>query len=708
MGFYGRETLLELADQLISVGGGHVIPRTGSRPTLMVEGCGGSGRSELLAAISGRWSGRTPTALVDSLDFPVGSPDQRHLTARLSDSDQSSGIASPGVFTGADISGVARNRGRQEFLGDGVPVVTPVRLMLGEIMRRFANEVPGYKVCWSRVPLMLIAIKEPAADDESGQQEMIRRLNTYQDRDKLAGLLKAFMVLAPSIKGFPGAVPVDAGQLAEGAAKLLLRRMQRSRWRAQRSWGQALTWFGPNSDDGAPGSAISELVRFSLIAARPTGPQMRELDSYLVKAFLADLAESAADIDGRPFNFLLLLDNADCQAGRTFLNILMERRHEMLAPGANPDPLAVIACGGEIGALGRGHKPPRRVPVGRLEGEGSNAALIRVGLDSLSQQEVGRFMKDYPWSPRFIEPASHVVEHLVYRLTAGHCLATKLVLQALQIDPLQARGLDRLLGQPGEEGGISERIVETIVAGLSTRRVFLRSLRDDLVTVAAARHKGEAALLRDLLASAEDERRLLTETLWSDRTADGQQAMIPAVRHLLLRELAARPPCESEPGRPGWNVVFGHLSEHVSSDEIGRLHSKLALGGAIPVAAELTGRLEDAEWLTLLDALVVTFRPRQLVLSERNQLVPAPEETPPADAEAPQTRSDGVPDPAVLGLLTSLQRSFDPCADDLQGLHNLYLNISRQYSRVADHAPPQWLLMLERAEYYRSLAEVIA
>jgi hypothetical protein len=129
---------------------------------------------------------------------------------------------------------------------------------------------------------------------------------------------------------------------------------------------------------------------------------------------------------------------------------------------------------------------------------------------------------------------------------------------------------------------------------------------------------------------------------------------------------------------------------------------------AIPVAAELTGRLEDAEWLTLLDALVVTFRPRQLVLSERNQLVPAPEETPPADAEAPQTRSDGVPDPAVLGLLTSLQRSFDPCADDLQGLHNLYLNISRQYSRVADHAPPQWLLMLERAEYYRSLAEVIA
>jgi hypothetical protein len=594
----------------------------------------------------------------------------------------------------------ARNAGRQEPLREGAQSVTPVRVMLGEMMRRLANEVPGYKVCWSRVPLMLIAIKEPVQDDESGQQEMIRRLNTYQDRDRLAGLLKAFMVLAPSIKGFPGAVPVDAGQLAEGAAKLLLKRMQWSRWRAQRSWGQALAWFGPSGDDGAPGSAISELVRFSLIAAKPTSSQMMELDSRLMEAFLADLAESAADIDGRPFNFLLLLDNADCPAGRRFLNILIKARQELSPPGAKPDPLTVIACGGETGALGLEQKPPRRLAANRVEGDGITRVLFRVGLDDLSQQDVGRFMKDYPWSPRFIEPAAHVVEHLVYRLTGGHCLATKLVLQALQLDPPQAKDLDKLLGRPREDGGISERILAAIVAGLSTRRVVLEPLRDDLVTIAAARHKGEAALLRDLLTSAEDERILLTETLWSHPTADGHLALVPAVRHLLLRELAARAPGECRGNKPGWNIVFELLREHAEADYTGRLHSTLALGGAVSVAAELTGRLKDPEWLTLLDSLAVTFRPRQLLRS--------PEAWPPEDAGGPPGGAADPPDPAVLSLLTSLQRASDPCADDPPGLHNLYLNISRQYSRVADHSPPQWLLMLERAEYYRSLAETIA
>jgi hypothetical protein len=600
---------------------------------------------------------------------------------------------------GHDISGATRNADHQEPIREDAQSVTPVRVMLGEMMRRFANEVPGYKVCWSRVPLMLIAIEEPVRDDESGQREMIRRLNTYQDRDKLAGLLKAFMVVAPSIKGFPGAVPVDAGQLAEGAAKLLLKRMQWSRWRAQRSWGQALTWFGANGDDGAPGSAISELVRFSLIAAKPTSSQMMELDSRLMKAFIADLAESAADIDGRPFNFLLLLDNADCPVGRRFLNILIKARQELSPPGARPDPLAVIACGGETGALGLEQKPPRRLSASRAEGDGITSILLRVGLDGLSQQDVGRFMKDYPWSPRFIEPASHVVEHLVYRLTAGHCLATKLVLQALQLDPHQAKDLDKLLGEPREDGGVSERMLQTIVAGLNTRRVLLKPLRDDLVTISAARHKGEAVLLRDLLTSAEDERVLLTETLWSHFTADGHLAMVPAVRHLLLRELAARAPDERG-NKPGWNIVFKLLREHAEADYAGRLHSTLALGGAISVAAELTGRLQDPEWLTLLDALVVTFHPRQLLRR--------PGEWPPDDAAGRLSGSADPPDPAVLSLLTSLQRASDPCADDPPGLHSLYLNISRQYSRVADHSPPQWLLMLERAEYYRSLAEIIA
>jgi hypothetical protein len=378
----------------------------------------------------------------------------------------------------------------------------------------------------------------------------------------------------------------------------------------------------------------------------------------------------------------------------------VKARQELFQPGSKPDPLTVIASGGETGALGLEQKPPRQLPASRVEGDANTRALLRIGLGDLSQQDVGRFMNDYPWSPRFIEPASHVVEHLVYRLAAGHCLATKLVLQALQIEPPLAKDLDKLLGQPREADGISERILETIVAGLSTRRVLLKPLRDDLVTISAVRHRGEAALLRGLLNSAEDERVLLTETLWSHPTADGHLAMVPALRHLLLRELAVRPPGESRGNQPGWNTVFRHLRDHSKADDTGRLHSTLALGGAISVAAELTGRLQDPSWLTLLDALVVTFHPRQLLRR--------PEEWPPDDADGRPSGAADPPDPAVVNLLTSLQRASDPCADDPRGLHNLYLNISRQYSRVADHSPPQWLLMLERAEYYRSLAEIIA
>jgi hypothetical protein len=670
MGFYGRDRILSLADQLIDVNGGSLVPLGGKRPILIVQGCGGSGRSSLLRQVSRNWSARTPTAWVDGLSVPL------------------------------DIS-----QGHN---------VTSIKLVLSEMMLQFADQVPGYRVAWTRLPLVLIAMQAPVntGDPDGGEQEMIHRLTTYQDRAKLAGLLKSFMELAPSIAATPGPVPVNVGLLAAGAAKVLVSQLERSRRQAERAWGAALTWFAPAGKEGNPGAAIAQLIRLSRIATQKADTQQQELDSRLMKAFLADLTESAAELRGHPYNFLLVLDNADSQAGQDFLTTLAETRRELFRPGAAPDPLTMIAGGGEIGALGLMQKAPRYA-VGDQVANNGNAGVLRIGLEGLVNQEVKYLMEEYPWGADEIYPATHVVEHMVYRLTAGHCLATDLILRELQLTPSLAVDLNRLLGGFGENG-IARRVLTAIIKGLNPLRKVTPPLVDDLVTLSAARHSDEARLLRKLLSTAEDElAQLWTETLWSHPTPDGRMAMVPVARHLLLRELAAR----ELKSAPGWEETFGYLRDKKylrggegdeaaaegeegnageraedETDLINRLHQSLALGQVAEVAAELRGlvrRDNEAEWLTFLDAIVVT--------------PPAHESSRGEPASVPALPADKLGRP-ILRLVAALRRLSDPCGCKPQDLHDLYLAISRQYLFVAEHGPEEWRLVAERAEYFRWLA----
>lgn len=142
MNFTGRSSLVSLIDQLVEVGGGaQVMPGSG-RPILVLEGCGGSGRSELLRTIDSRWASRTPTVCVDPLALTNDDTDSK------------------------------------------LPLLAAVILGL-------STDVPGYAVSFNRVVLAHIAMSTsvPTPDPQRAKEVMQQRLNTYQDRNAVIDLV---------------------------------------------------------------------------------------------------------------------------------------------------------------------------------------------------------------------------------------------------------------------------------------------------------------------------------------------------------------------------------------------------------------------------------------------------------------------------------------------------------------------------------------
>jgi hypothetical protein len=679
--FYGREGLMSLAERLIKVDGGSLVTPGGSRPILLVEGCGGSGRSALLQAIAARWDSQAPTARVNSLAVLRG-------------------------MTPADPGGHEAGGGRDFVLARetaGKLKPSPVRLVLSEMMRDYAIELPGYRVSWPRVLLTLIAMQGPVDTGDPAKEKaiMLERLNTYKDDVLLTDVVEGFLTLAGSVQGIPG--PVNIGQLARDLVKPLVRRMRRSRWQARKSWGPALAWFAPPGSRDGTNTGVLELIRLSQMAVLPDDAFRREVDRMLMKAFLADLGECVAEIPQRPCNFLLLLDDADSAPGREFLTMLVETRLDLFQPGAPPDPLTVIAAGGEIGALRLPDGPPGQA-FADPEGSDDAREWLRVSLDGLTRSDVTHMFREPPRHAGNLGLAEAVVTHVVCRLTAGHALATQLVLEKLRLAPALAEDLGRLLGKPGlgPKDRIGQVILNRLVAGLSSRRTMLASYREDLVTLAAARNREEALSLSDRLTSRRAERVLLTETLWAHSTVDGTPGMVPVARYLLLRELAERDADPAGRGGSGWSAVFSQLlkSAEEQDDLAGRLHHALALGQVTTVTAELAGRLGDPalpSWLNLLDAVVATPG-----LGRRAELPPA---------EPASSGLAGVveqPGESVLGLVAALCRLADPAESNPQELHKLYSAASNHYLDISAYRKAEQTLIDQRAKYYGELAGMIA
>ena len=720
MSFYGREQVLARAGEMIAVNNPHPNSqglRDSPRSMLIAEGCGGSGRSELIAELERRWAAKAPTAKLDALTL-------KRLPGHES---------SP----------------------------TAVSILLGSAMRQLTDRVPGYKISWGRISLLLLAMSKTisvtALDD--GEQEMLSRMASIsRDNSMLVKLFEKFMDVPLSVPVSVGAVTVDVGPLtksatevAKSAAEQVSKRMGRSARQPVQHWQPALSWFAPDGDWHA---AISQLVRFSLIAgevARERDPEADSeramtqqsalrlhADSLLMNAFLSDLAESAAHLRGRPNNFVVLLDNADWTAGEEFLAAVATARREMFRWPAAADPLAVIAAGGK----------PRVLDQSALAGEGSmtgvedRSDVVRLRLDGLSSSQVIKLRDEYPWDVTEIKPPPHVIAHLVYLLTGGHCLATRLVLRELQLDPKLASKLNQLLGMPvadriagGGEGdevdawqrppsGVAQRVLHVIAAGLTPHGVAFAQLIHDLVTLSAARHCDEARRLRGrLLTDKVHREQLFSDVLWSHRTPDGRLAMIPVARHLLQRELAARP----ENSEVGWESLFNALSKKPGEPDggtglggegsgshpptpsppsgpdavtapqavIDRLHHQLALGQTAVVTEEMADLVDreapwpEEKWLAWLDAATVTPVPARLTIAGL-----------PANADGLRRN--------VFQLITALQQLADTCAHSQARLYQIYSKISSVYTNLTEYVPPDWYLIAKRAESYRVRANQIA
>jgi hypothetical protein len=287
--FVGRSSLLTLVDQLTEVPAQGYSGET--RPVLVLEGCGGSGRTALLEQALDTWKDVTPTVLVRPCELD----------------------------------------------GDEESAVRPV---LAAIMLGLSLGAPGYAVAFPRVVLAQIAIAEKTIglDPEKALEGLRKRLNTYRDRSALVdfveGLVNVAGVLAENIKvpGVATIAPTVSNRIAEGVVS----RLQRSRWMARRTWSkEALEWFGHQGQRRGFDSERA-LLRLSAQARSKDPDVRRDADDLLVLALLADLRHSLARAIGRPANVLVLLDDGDMTSAMSFTRSLLRVRKALMATRAAP------------------------------------------------------------------------------------------------------------------------------------------------------------------------------------------------------------------------------------------------------------------------------------------------------------------------------------------------------------------------------------
>lgn len=651
MSFAGRSGLISFLDQLVEVDGGPQVTPGSRRPVLVLEGCGGSGRSELLRSVGERWAARTPTVRVDPLALP----------------DDQTGSKRP---------------------------------LLAAVMLGLSADVPGYKVSLNRVVLAHIAMSEPipAPDQRRAVDMMRQRLNTYQDRGAVIELVGGLVAASEAaVKNVP---VLGAGVIApvatKAAARAIVKRLQGAGWLARLNWKDALEWFG-HRDQRLHHDPVRALVNLSVQAQSDNVAVRDDVDDLLVGALLADLRDSLDQVAARPWNAVVVLDNSDAPVATWFVTALVRVRQNLAAQGVPPDPVTVVAASGGLLAASLAGQVPAHVrwQESRLadlttEDVRRAGAWLSIVLGELSVDDVRQMAMACVWPPWL---GTRVVANAVHRLTGGHAAATNLVLRDLQAAPQLIDDMDEILCRPAPEAKrtVEQFLLDRIVAGLSPHERIDPHLREDLVTLSAARDRGEAQELRPLLQTPVEAEPVLFSsiTLWSGTSPRGHLALAPFIRYLLLRELASRVE------EPGWHTVFATLRDRVSkTDRSGWLHHTLALGNITIVAEELARLLPNnpgQEWLTLLDQTVATPHPR------RHH---------PVASEPPDT-GNANPSP-VTRLVSQLHTLSDPRVSDRDALRRSYLLIAHDYGGLADTSPDGLTLFLARAQQYQRLANALA
>ncbi|MGW8379098.1 hypothetical protein [Streptomyces sp. ODS28] len=655
MPYAGRTGLLALMDELIREEGGPRIPADVQRPVVLLDGIGGSGRSHVLERIRTRWAGVAPVAHVSPLtveDEPAS-----------------------------------------------------LRTVLRAVMLHLSGESAGYGLSFPRVVLAHIAMAEPIDSGDARQDvdTLQKRIAAHREQDSLARLLEPLITDAAGALGLPVA----------NTAVEVVRRLRGSRWRARLAWNESLEWFR-HQDQGFQHDPRRALVLLSRQAARGDGAVRQDVDHLLMSAFLADLRESLARAENHPAKAVVLLDDGDALSARAFLRTFLQVREELRQRGTPGDPLVLVTtrgretCPGVLGAGvgaesgssgsgsgGEGRSSWRESSLERLTPEdiprpGTGLCVV---LEGFTRNDVQQMVRARLW-PEDLGTA--VVTEAVHRLTGGHAEAVTRILALLSDEPELLDRLGDVLTRPLAESApgttLEEHLVDKFAVGLGPGRRVDRRLREDVVTLAAARDQREARWLTQRLPDRfhHADALLTSPALWPEQHPDGQWGMTPFVRLLLLRALAAR--AEAEPERygeaaterpPTWREAFGALRDRAARDRelAPRLSCDLSLGNADPVVTELLALLPESapeEWLATYDVV---------------REAPCPDGIPATAAEGPRQ--------VLTDLLRAEIAYADPLLGDRERRADLCSDIARCFHRLDDRGAFQRRYAQWQAEYVR-------
>lgn len=661
-----RSDLISFIDQLVSVQGGDQVRADGKHPVLVIEGSGGSGRSTFLQSVCDTWAGKTPTAWIDPRE--IDTPDARGL-----------------------------------------------RPVLLEVLLGLSAGVEGYKVRFPRVIAAYIAMKEPILDEDPGRAaEVMRdRLVGYGDRARLIDLVGGILGAAPKAAQdahLPWSNTVAA--IVDAILPGVLDRFRRSSMGITGALGKAVEWFR-HQDRGLNRGPLNALVHLSRQAAIDSESVRLDVDELLITALLADLRESLSDLANRPCNALIVIDNGDMPAARAFTTALVRVQGRAAnpplgQPARPPDPVVMVTSSGGVLVedLIRMNTQPTPLEESRivrttLPDIQRYATWLPVQMGDFTDEDVRTLAQGLMWPPRL---GSGTISHLTYRLTGGHAAATRLVLRALEANPAQLRNLGQVLRGRSftAPDSLEQHLLDRVVSGLRASGTVDKSLRNDLIILAAARDVTEAESLTELLHAPTQEILLTSRTLWSghpvtlpplDPPRSATPTLSPLVRYLGLRALAS----QTDDITATWDTVFGTLRDRApdkgAADQTGRLHHELALGHLAPVAAEFVDLLHDMadyEWLALLDHVTATPDPRWRFLV-------------PSNAPARPTDHGDLP-ATVFRVVEGQHAASDPQLSDPETLQGLYGRLSNDFRHLAGNSR----VFLKRADYYARLATALS
>ncbi|NUT49612.1 MAG: ATP-binding protein, partial [Saccharothrix sp.] len=420
------------------------------------------------------------------------------------------------------------------------------------------------------------------------------------ERVRRVDRLRAFLhSLAEEVSAVPvvGAVP-GVTTAARYAADLILGGLVR--WRRGRRvvLGEGLEWYGTGNQ------AYDELVRLNLLTRDDASEADRkEATELLWAAFLADLRAAFATGRGArtwSLNCVLLLDDVDTRPGRLLYRALADARR------GESDPLTVVAtsAGG----------------VARQLADDDIPFVEEAGYDDYLERRQGDYESDsYPVALRDLTPdevkdmvadvagprlnARRAVAAEVYRFTAGHPAATAVVVKAIGDNTGAPASVKRLLAGlwrgPVDKDPVTveERLLRELLGAPAEAALAA------LEACSAARDVEQADELArsGLVPVPRDGAGLVPVVLQVRDPGTGRPVMLPALRHLLLRRLAADP--------PRWTAVHTWLRDNGREED--RHYHALALRDVDAVVRRLASLLPDTRsWLAELDA--VTAAPNDL------------------------------------------------------------------------------------------------